>query len=72
MLFLKILNSNVVHFKIDLGLWTGDYGNGVAVMEIGKKLKERLSMPQKMMIGYQRHEDTIEKTGSTSKYIFTV
>ncbi|XP_056642842.1 eukaryotic translation initiation factor 4E-1A-like isoform X1 [Diorhabda sublineata] len=55
-----------------IGVWTADAGNGTAVLEIGRKLKERLHIPPRVMLGYQLHKDTIEKTGSVSKYSYTV
>ncbi|XP_018577506.1 eukaryotic translation initiation factor 4E-1A-like [Anoplophora glabripennis] len=55
-----------------IGIWTSDAQNGVAVLEIGRKLKERLRIPSRTILGYQVHKDTIEKTGSVSKYSYTV
>ncbi|XP_013398377.1 eukaryotic translation initiation factor 4E [Lingula anatina] len=37
-----------------------------------KKLKERLTIPQKIAIGFQAHTDTIAKAGSTTKNRYTV
>ncbi|CAH1117453.1 unnamed protein product [Phaedon cochleariae] len=55
-----------------IGIWTADAQNAAAVLEIGRKLKERLHINQRTMLGYQVHKDTIEKTGSVSKYSYTV
>ncbi|XP_041362556.1 eukaryotic translation initiation factor 4E-like [Gigantopelta aegis] len=55
-----------------LGLWTRDATRGDACTKIGKKLKERLNIPQKVSIAFQAHSDTISKTGSTAKNRYTV
>ncbi|KAG5865704.1 hypothetical protein JTB14_002695 [Gonioctena quinquepunctata] len=55
-----------------IGVWTADAQNGTAVLEIGRKLKERLHIPPRTVLGYQVHQDTIEKTGSVSKLSYTV
>lgn len=66
---LKIFTQSFIMFQ---GIWTSDAQNGTAVLEIGKKLKERLRIPSRTTLGYQVHKDTIEKTGSISKYSYTV
>jgi len=55
-----------------IGVWTSNATNQEAVMEIGRKLKERLRIKTKDMIGYQAHKDTIDKTGSVTKNSYTV
>nr|ALE20583.1 eIF4E-1A [Leptinotarsa decemlineata] len=55
-----------------IGVWTADAQNSVAVLEIGRKLKERLHIQSRTVLGYQVHKDTIEKTGSVSKFSYTV
>ncbi|CAH1793411.1 unnamed protein product [Owenia fusiformis] len=55
-----------------LGLWTHDAKNNEATLKIGRRLKERLSVPSKISIGYQAHMDTMSKAGSTTKNRFTV
>lgn len=54
------------------GVWTADANNNTAVVEIGRKLKERLRIPPKTQIGYQVHKDTMDKTGSTTKFLYTL
>lgn len=54
------------------GLWTSDANNSAALLEIGRKLKERLRIPQKVNIGYQIHKDTMDKSGSVTKNTYTV
>lgn len=55
-----------------LAVWTADALNSKAVLEIGRKLKERLHIPSRTVLGYQVHKDTMEKTGSMQKYSYTV
>jgi len=55
-----------------LAMWTGNATRVESNKKIGLKLKERLNVPQKMMIGYQAHDDTIAKTGSMAKNRLTV
>lgn len=55
-----------------IAVWTSDGSKSVAVMEIGRKLKERLHIPQRTMLIYQLHKDTMDKNGSVSKYAYTV
>ncbi|KAL5017890.1 hypothetical protein ScPMuIL_003612 [Solemya velum] len=50
-----------------LSLWTADARRGDATVKIGKKLKERLCVPDRLPIGYQAHTDTMTKHGSTAK-----
>ncbi|MGH0159782.1 UNVERIFIED_CONTAM: hypothetical protein FKN15_065791 [Acipenser sinensis] len=55
-----------------LAIWTGNCENKEAIMTIGQQYKERLNVPSKALIGYQSHDDTSSKSGSTTKNIFTV
>lgn len=55
-----------------IGLWTSDATNSKAVLEIGKKLKDRLQISTKLGIGYQIHQDTMDKSGSVTKNTYTV
>ena len=55
-----------------LSLWTRDFSRTDAIMKIGRKLKERLQIPDKIIIGFQAHADTISKTGSTARDRFRV
>lgn len=55
-----------------LGLWTHDAMKSEANKKIGFKLKERLKIPPKIVLGYQVHSDTMAKSGSTTKNRFTV
>ncbi|KAK9963275.1 hypothetical protein ABG768_006474 [Culter alburnus] len=55
-----------------IAIWTTDYENKDAVVHIGRVYKERLGVPQKVIIGYQSHADTATKSGSTTKNKFVV
>ncbi|XP_051174409.1 eukaryotic translation initiation factor 4E-1A-like [Leptopilina boulardi] len=55
-----------------LALWTGDAHSSQSIMEIGRKLKERLRITSKVTIGYQIHSDTMVKTGSMTRNTYTV
>lgn len=58
--------------SFSLGVWTADASNNGAVMEIGRKLKDRLNIPPKITLGYQAHADTMDKNSSVSKFTYTV
>ncbi|XP_043472144.1 eukaryotic translation initiation factor 4E-1A-like [Leptopilina heterotoma] len=55
-----------------LALWTGNANSSQSIMEIGRKLKERLRITSKVTIGYQIHSDTMVKTGSMTRNTYTV
>ncbi|XP_015605883.1 eukaryotic translation initiation factor 4E-1A isoform X2 [Cephus cinctus] len=55
-----------------LGVWTADCDRSQSVIEIGRKLKERLRITSKVTIGYQIHKDTMVKAGSLTKNTYTV
>ncbi|KAK5896728.1 hypothetical protein CesoFtcFv8_009858 [Champsocephalus esox] len=53
-----------------MAVWTTDYENKDAITHIGQVYKERLGVPQKVIIGYQSHADTATKSGSSTKNKF--
>lgn len=55
-----------------LAIWTSNAMMEDAIKRIGRKWKERLGIPENVIIGYQSHEDTIVKTGSIAKNRFSV
>ncbi|GLV38801.1 eukaryotic translation initiation factor 4E1 [Carabus blaptoides fortunei] len=55
-----------------IGIWTADATKSNAVIEIGRKLKERLQIASKVSIGYQIHKDTMVKAGSVTKNTYTI
>eukprot|EP00063_Salmo_salar_P035825 XP_014010660.1 PREDICTED: eukaryotic translation initiation factor 4E-like isoform X1 [Salmo salar] len=55
-----------------ISIWTGNCQNKEAIVAIGQQYKERLSIPIKLLIGYQSHDDTSSKSGSTTKNMYSV
>ncbi|KYN36548.1 Eukaryotic translation initiation factor 4E [Trachymyrmex septentrionalis] len=55
-----------------LGVWTSNADCADSVMEIGRKLKERLRITSKTTMGYQVHKDTMVKAGSQTKNTYTL
>uniref|UniRef100_A0A3P8T4K2 Eukaryotic translation initiation factor 4E family member 1c n=1 Tax=Amphiprion percula TaxID=161767 RepID=A0A3P8T4K2_AMPPE len=55
-----------------IAIWTSNCQNRDAIMTIGQLYKERLNLPIKAMIGYQSHDDTSSKSGSTTKNMYSV
>uniref|UniRef100_A0A3Q0T5J3 Eukaryotic translation initiation factor 4E family member 1c n=1 Tax=Amphilophus citrinellus TaxID=61819 RepID=A0A3Q0T5J3_AMPCI len=55
-----------------ISIWTSNCQNRDAIMTIGQLYKERLNLPMKAMIGYQSHDDTSSKSGSTTKNMYSV
>ncbi|XP_023678241.1 eukaryotic translation initiation factor 4E family member 1c isoform X3 [Paramormyrops kingsleyae] len=55
-----------------ISIWTVNCQNREAIMTIGQHYKERLNVPLKAGIGYQSHDDTSSKSGSTTKNMYTV
>ncbi|CAL8261719.1 unnamed protein product [Lota lota] len=53
-----------------IAIWTRDYENKDAITHIGRVYKDRLGVPQKVIIGYQSHADTATKSGSSMKNKF--
>ncbi|XP_068675736.1 eukaryotic translation initiation factor 4E-like [Montipora foliosa] len=55
-----------------LAIWTKNASDENANLCIGRKFKERLNIPAKLFIGYEAHEDTMSKTGSVTKSLFSL
>lgn len=62
---------SINQFRI-VAIWTSDGQNRATIMEIGMKLKQRLNLPEKLIISYQLHNDTMVKSGSTVKSQFNI
>lgn len=69
---MKIFKQNLIYVRYITGIWTADASRSNAVLEIGRKLKERLRISPKVAIGYQIHKDTMVKAGSVTKNTYTV
>ncbi|XP_051951494.1 eukaryotic translation initiation factor 4E-1B [Xyrauchen texanus] len=50
-----------------IAIWTTNAEISKTVTYIGQKYKERLGLPQKLVIGYQAHADTATKSNSITK-----
>ncbi|XP_053474472.1 eukaryotic translation initiation factor 4E-1B isoform X5 [Ictalurus furcatus] len=55
-----------------IAVWTTNTENAEAVTYIGRKYKESLGLPVKLVIGYQAHADTATKSNSIAKNKFVV
>lgn len=55
-----------------LAIWTSDSNNKDAVMEIGRKLKEGLNLPDRLKIQYQTHSDSMVKNSSSVKSLYEI
>ncbi|CAL7943326.1 unnamed protein product [Xylocopa violacea] len=55
-----------------IGVWTANANSEDSVMEIGRKLRERLKIASKLTIGYQIHKDVMVKVGSQTKNAYVV
>ncbi|MBN3320617.1 IF4EB factor, partial [Atractosteus spatula] len=55
-----------------IAIWTTNAENREAVTCIGRKFKEGLGLPAKIVIGYQAHADTATKSNSITKNKFVV
>jgi len=54
-----------------IAIWTADYKNEDRVMAIGRKIKERLSLPHNHLT-YESHESTATKSSSHVKHLFII
>ncbi|KAL0266456.1 UNVERIFIED_CONTAM: hypothetical protein PYX00_008986 [Menopon gallinae] len=57
--------------KDKIGLWISDSDQSESVLEIGRKLRERLKIPPNIQLGYQAHADS-EKSGSMTRFSMLV
>ncbi|XP_017793884.1 PREDICTED: eukaryotic translation initiation factor 4E-1A [Habropoda laboriosa] len=55
-----------------IGVWTANAKNKDSVLEIGRKLRERLKISSKVSICYQIHKDVMVKSGSQAKNAYVV
>lgn len=55
-----------------LAVWTQFGDKQESVMHIGRMFKERLTLPQKFPIIYEKHMDTASKTGSQTKHKYSL
>lgn len=50
-----------------IAVWTSDCSNRDVILKVGNKYKERLQLPQRIVLGYQSHQDSQTRTGSTAR-----
>lgn len=55
-----------------LAVWTSLADKAESVVKVGKSFKERLTLPSKFTIHYEKHMDTASKTGSSTKNKYSV
>ena len=55
-----------------LSIWTADGTKKDAVMNIGRKIKERLGIPPKVTIAYQSHDDQQSRQSSMARSQYNV
>ena len=55
-----------------IGIWLGDAKDQPAIMRVGKELKVRLGISGNLPLGFEAHEDTMHKSGSTAKSKYTL
>lgn len=65
-------NITYIQFLFILAIWTSNSNNKDAVMEIGKKLKEGLNLPERLKIQYQTHSDSMVKNSSSVKSLYEI
>jgi translation initiation factor 4E len=71
----KYVNGAVVSVRNKgdkIGMWLGDSTQGPAIITVGKKVKERLGIDEKTALGFEAHQDTMKKSGSTAKNRYVV
>jgi len=71
----KYVNGAVVSIRAKgdkIGMWLGDSNAGESILTVGKKFKERLNIDPQTTLGFEAHQDTMKRSGSTAKNRFTV
>lgn len=71
----KYVNGAVVSVRPKgdkIGMWLGDSNAGEAIITVGKKFKERLNIDPQTSLGFEAHQDTMRRSGSTAKNRYVV
>lgn len=55
-----------------IAVWTGNYNNKDAILEIGQKLKAGLNLPDRIKLQYQTHSDSMVKNSSNVKSLYEI
>lgn len=69
---LTIVLALAITSSIFSAIWTGNSNNKDAVLEIGRKLKEGLNLPDRLKIQYQTHSDSMVKNSSSVKSLYEI
>jgi len=71
----SLVNGAVVNVRNKgdkISMWLSDAQQGESILKIGQTMKERLGIDANIKIGFEAHQDTMKKSGSTAKNKFTV
>jgi len=55
-----------------IGMWLGDSNASESITTVGRRVKERLGIDPQVTLGFEAHQDTMKKSGSTAKNRFVV
>lgn len=55
-----------------IGMWLGDSTASESITTVGRRVKERLGIDPQVTLGFEAHQDTMKKSGSTAKNRFVV
>lgn len=55
-----------------ISVWTADCKNKDRIMNIGRKIKDRLGLDHQTQMTYERHADTANKNTSVAKHMFSL
>jgi len=70
-----MVNGAVVNVRArgdKISMWLCEAKPQDSIIRIGQRLKTRLGIEEKVIIGYEVHSDTMSKQGSTAKIRYTV
>jgi len=71
----ELVNGAVVNIRNKgdkIAMWLCDSKQGESILKIGSKMKERLGIDAKVKLGFEAHQDTMNKSGSTAKNKYVV
>jgi len=71
----KHVNGAVVSVRTKgdkIGVWLGDSNASESIITVGKKFKERLNIDPQTALGFEAHQDTMRRSGSTAKNRYVV
>jgi len=70
-----LVNGSVVNVRNrgdKISVWMGEAKPQESIVKIGLTLKRRLGIDDKVLLGFECHNDTMNKSGSTAKSRYTV